>query len=274
MIEFKALFFAFGIFTIAFPLVNANQLHHNPTLLNDRMILKVASSTHDRSVIYDNLRQAYTVMFPLDSHDHSQQQFLEKLIHNINIEKSEDARENDERLCIENTNIKYFLKSLSLIEKEFEGSECRINFSHKFKSILSPTYNIHRLIHEESSDRIQKELELNLVEMLKKIPKLSGFTLNDFDNLNYDLQCLIGYQDLCQVKLKESVIEANVEKVVSIPPSCGFNKFDEAFSGQFSEYLVLNTPINGTFYCRPGRSATCKATIAESDNSHYKLFDD
>lgn len=244
----------------------------NPTLLNDKLILKVDSASHDRAVISDYLQEAYIKKYAKHQAEHLQ--LANDFISFLSIQEvNSEQRELNERNCIGNTRITYYLKSLHLIEKEYEASECRINLSNRYKSIVSPTEGIHETIHSKSNDKISQQLEYNLVEKLQSLPQLKKIDLYNFRELDYQLECLLEYQQLGQIKLKEKLIDATLEKIIEIPKDCGFNRFDDGFDGQFSELVNIFIPSNGTFVCKLGRSATCKSDIAHSSNTRYKLLD-
>lgn len=197
----------------------------------NHVILELTSSSHGRDVIYNELKSV-----------------------------------EEDRECIEKSRIKYYLESLSLGKDEHEASECRLNLSQRFNAIVTPEPQIHQLVHNETN-RLMMELETKLVDKIKTLPKMQSYEFYKFDDLNYGLQCSCGFQELCQVKLLENVVEAVIEKVVEVSPSCGLQ-----VKGRV-EKISMNVPLNGSFECQSGRSPTCKRTIAKITNAHYKIID-
>lgn len=197
----------------------------------DHVLLELTSSSHGRDVIYNELNSV-----------------------------------EEDRECIEKSRIKYYLKALSLGKDEHEASECRLNLSQRFHSIVTPEPQIHQLVHNETN-RLMMELETKLVSRMKTLPNMQSYEFYNFEDLNYGLQCSCGFQELCQVKLQENVVEAVIEKVVEVSPACG-----PRVKGRV-ERILLNIPLNGTFECQSGRSPTCKRTTAKTTNAHYKIID-
>ncbi|EMG46077.1 hypothetical protein G210_3693 [Candida maltosa Xu316] len=177
----------------------------------------------------------------------------------------------DMRTCIESSSIKYYIREIKLAERVFIASECRTNLNPRFQSILQPTNNIHNMILRDE-DGIDSQLKASLMDEFSSYHQFKDYKFNDFNNnLNYDLQCAIDYQQLMQVNFRETVIEVNLERKINVADACKFNKINPNFQGTSFDYVITYLPVNGTFYCHKGRSTTCNRTIAESRNARYKL---
>ncbi|KAK6455516.1 uncharacterized protein RJT20DRAFT_47708 [Scheffersomyces xylosifermentans] len=223
----------------------------------DKPILEITSRTHDRRLISQLLYKSYEEYLTLVSSNRSPMHVSNDKI-------------NSDRECIENTVIRYFLKDIKYITKQYEASECRINTNNKYKSVLQPTPNIHVLVHE-TSDTIQKQLETKIELELQKNDKFKDTKFYNFENLDYSIECLIGYQEIAQVKMEENDIEAMIEKIVEIPDACSFQKVKHDFDGKHYETIKIDLPLNGTLYCRRGRSSTCNRANSEYKNSRFKV---
>ncbi|CAI5757092.1 unnamed protein product [Candida verbasci] len=220
-------------------------------------ILKLSTKTHDKQIIIDALLD---VANKISSSSHDLTRF-QQLVNEHN------------RQCIENSKIVYHINTIKLGHKIFEASECRSNLNHKFQSILKPSDNIHNLILQSDSN-IDLQLKMNLVDEFINYEQFKEYKFNDFQNLNYDLICLIDYQQLMQVGLKQNVLEVNMERNVQVAPNCQFNMINPNFKGYMIDYeTTTNVPLNGTFFCHKGKSLTCNRAIAVSTGSRYKLPD-
>ncbi|EAZ62880.2 predicted protein, partial [Scheffersomyces stipitis CBS 6054] len=208
---------------------------YNHFSVDESPILRITSKNYDRHLISQALQKAYEDVFALTPNNHA-------LLH-----LSSNSKINTERECIEKTVISYYLRDLKFITKEFEASECRVNTNNKYKSILQPTSNIHHLFHS-SSDNIQIQLEASLMDEIQKSKTLGDIEFNQFDSLDYSLECLIGFQELAQVKMEETDIQTTLEKVIQIPAACGFQKIQSSFEGIHYETVKIDLPVNGTFY--------------------------
>lgn len=226
-------------------------------------IVRISSKKFDRLSIIKMLLQCYEKMFPA-ANGHAPMHL-----------GSGGWVVNDERSCIQDTEVSYYVKSIALNSKEYEASECRINLNQRYKAIVSPSLNIHEYIHMKD-DSVLAHVESTLIEKFATMPKLSEFKWYQLSDLNYKLQCLIDYQDIGQVKLKEDIVEVELERVFDIPHSCGFNRYqkNDQSSIRFTDTQTVQIPINGTFYCRNGRSSTCNRSKADFLYPHYKLFED
>ncbi|CAK9436231.1 uncharacterized protein LODBEIA_P07890 [Lodderomyces beijingensis] len=240
----------------------------------ERPIFKISSSTHQRALIGDMLQKVADKITNKPS----------------NLSKFRawstssgaggvkggggggQSRMADDKLCLDNSNIKYFIRTIKLTDQIYDASECRINLNPRMQSILQPTFNIHNLILRDN-DTIQTQLKYVLVDEFNRYKQFQDYKFNDFENLNYDLNCLIDYQELMQVEFKETVIEVGLERRIEVDPSCDFNRLNGKFTGTSVDYVSAFVPLNGTFFCKKGKSSSCNRQIAESKHSRYKLPD-
>ncbi|KAI3405667.1 hypothetical protein KGF56_001685 [Candida oxycetoniae] len=246
-------------------LVFANLPSHNP-LKEEIPIFKITAKTHDRNTISDFLQQVANKITNSPTN-------LSKFKAWSTSSNNGASLNNDaEKQCLEDSSIKYYIRSLTLTDQIYDASECRINMNPRMQSIIQPTYNVHNLILREN-DTIQTQLKYVLVDEFNRYEQFKDYKFNDFENLNYDITCLIDYQQLMQVEFRETLIEVGLERRVEIDNSCEFNKLNLQFTGTAIDYVTSHVPLNGTFFCRKGRSSTCNRSIAESKNARYKLPD-
>jgi hypothetical protein len=215
-------------------------------------ILTISSKTHDQSLIAKFLQETFESLGPTSQR-------------NLYIQR--------ERTCIVKTSIRYYLRNLEETNQEYEGSECRTNANQKFKSVLKARSNIHELVHGHK-DQTSLQLENILIQQFEHRQNLKDYSFYQFDDLDYNLECLLGYQDLMQVKLNETAIEATFERVIDVPDSCEFQQLFRDFSGQKRDQVAIKIPLHGNLYCRKGKTSTCTRTMAETRNSRFKLFFD
>lgn len=228
-----------------------------PWYHQEQPVLKISGNNYDKAVIYHQLQTAYENKYTLapDNHAH---------LYLGNLET--------ERQCIEHTVIKYYIKTLEFTNKEYEASECRINMNPQYQVVITPTIDLE-FLHNEP-DPVIPHLQSKIIEKVStlNIPRLSNIQFYDFGYLNYDLQCNIDYQDISQIKFDELNLKVTLQQIMTIPEQCGFDRIDKDFDGEFMQMVDLEVPINGTFYCKNGRSSTCKKAFAERSNPKYKLF--
>ncbi|RCK63825.1 hypothetical protein Cantr_10710 [Candida viswanathii] len=223
----------------------------------DKPILKVTTKTHDKTIMINTLQE---------------------VANNISVTTMKHPgitrwATTDMRQCTEGSNIKYYIRLIKLSDRSFIASECRTNINPRFQSILQPTHNVHNLILRDE-DAIDSQLKANLMDEFSGYLQFKSVKFNDFQkNMNYDLQCVIDYQQLMQVKFKETVVEVGLEKKIEVADDCHFNQINANFRGTSSDFVTTYLPVNGTFYCQKGKSPTCNRTIAETKNSRYKLPD-
>lgn len=222
---------------------------------NDRLVMKMTVATHDRKTIVDSLQAAYSLLFP----------------HGV-LASTHDVikRMDNQRQCLENTSVKYYLRSMKPATRQIQASECRLNLSRKFKAVLVPSFSVHETLSMHSET---KDLETRVIDIVQHDPQLH-LSFYHFDDLNYNLQCYLEHHEVGQVKLLLRVVETTLEKVVHVPPACGFTHVQPLFDGQYAEPVVFDIPMNGTFVCDFRRSDVCNAQSAETSNAHYKLGDD
>ncbi|CAH6719358.1 hypothetical protein CLIB1444_02S06656 [[Candida] jaroonii] len=231
-----------------------------PWFKQEQFLLKINSGNYDEHLIYQKLQQAYENMYALPNNHHAK-------LYLGDIDKFKQ--------CIVGTEIRYYIKSFEMVQKESEASECRINVNPEYEVIITPSENSEVILHE-TSDIISKHLENRIIEKfnLLQIPVFSAIEFYDFDNLNYDLQCSLDYQDIGQIKLVENDLRMTLHEIFDIPENCGFQRIDKEFTGEFKQIIVVDIPVNGTFVCHRGSSRTCKKSLAEFSNPKYKLFRD
>lgn len=203
-----------------------------------QLISEITSSSHGRAVVYHFLRAIGS------------------------IEQWKDSRE-----CTENSKASFYLVSVKLAEDDRVASECRLNLSQRFNAVVMPEEQVHQLVHS-NNDKVMTEIEQKLVEKFKTLPKLQDYGYYNFSSLDYSLECNCGFQQLCQVKLHETVLEATVEKSVEVASGCGTGN-----EGKITEVLLIKIPLNGTFVCHFGRSLTCQISTAKTTKARYKLID-
>lgn len=220
-------------------------------------MLKINSHNYNERLIYEKLQHAYESAYSLPS-THAKLYLGDPANY---------------RACLRETEIKYYIKNFDILERQFEASECRINLNNDYQAIISPTINYESFL-PETIDPVSKHLENKFIEKLDhfQIPFLNKIDFYSFYDLNYDLQCLIDYQEIGQVKFNQKFLRVSMEEIYEIPDSCGFQNIDKEFTGKFNELVQIDIPINGTFYCKNGRSSTCKKAAAEYNNPRYKLF--
>lgn len=229
-----------------------------PWYSQEHPLLKVNLAHYDKSIIYYKLQQAFKEKYPIPGN---------------NVAKLYLGDTTHETACLRGTEIIYFLKNIDTITKYYEASECRINMNSQYQVILSPTDNIQQYLHRVE-DPVMKSLELKLIEKFNQfhIPTLLNLEFYDFDHLNYEIECLIDYRDIAQIKMKEYNLQVEFQQVVKVPDECGFKKFDPNFDGTYASNIIVDIPINGTFVCRQGTTSTCKKSKAQYSNARYKLF--
>ncbi|KAI5966783.1 uncharacterized protein KGF55_000192 [Candida pseudojiufengensis] len=257
----------FSIILFIYFIIIANAVKPNPNpSYQDRPIFKITSKTHDKSIIIDFLQKVANKITVSPTN-------LSKFqIWSTSVSSSKISPTVQEQECIENTNVKYYIRSLKLTNRFYEASECRINLNPKMKSILQPTENIHNMILRDENV-IDTQLKYVLLDEFNRYEQFKEYKFNNFDVLNYDLNCLIDFQQLMQIEFKETVIEVNLEQRVEVHDSCGFLDINSNFMGTSIDYVFNYIPLNGTFFCRKGKSISCNRAIAESSNSRYKLPD-
>lgn len=170
-----------------------------------------------------------------------------------------------ERNCLDNVRVTYHLLGANYSQVEYPASECRINMSLKFRAVVLPAFNIHSIIH-----RHQDPIDVQLSTIILKLSAANGIPHKPlFDSLDLGHECVIEYQDLGQVMLVETVIQATLETSVTIPPQCMFGNPENQV---FLDTKVLNVPLNGTFTCKNGRSPTCNRIVADSSSPRYRIM--
>ncbi|RLV93365.1 hypothetical protein JA1_002502 [Spathaspora sp. JA1] len=222
----------------------------------EKPILKISTKTHNKQIVIQMLQEVADQITKSP----------------VNLARFQLWYGEDDRPCIEGSSIKYFIRKIELTDKNLEASECRINLNTNFQVVLQPTPHIH-LLFLSNKDAIDTQLHINLLDEFSLYSQFKEYKFNDFQNLNYDLQCIIDYQELMQVQFKETIIEVTLERRVDVSESCGFTQRNHQFPGYFTDDVKVQLPVNGTFYCHRGKSSSCNRAIAEYKNSRYKLPD-
>ncbi|KAI5902253.1 hypothetical protein K4G60_g1393 [Candida parapsilosis] len=232
------------------------------TTQEEHAIFKITSQTHDKQTIIGFLQDVANKIAESPSHLNRFHQWATSL--------TSSALSKEDKACLDNTVIKFYIRSLKLSEHTYEASECRINLNPKMQSILQPTPNIHNLLLRDN-DMLETQMKYVLMDEFSRYQQFKDYKFNDFQHLNYDLSCIIDYQQLMQVELMETVVEANLERKIKVDEACGLNALNQNFIGMSIDYITTHVPVNGTFYCKKGRSKTCNRAIADSANARYKL---
>lgn len=227
----------------------------NPIVISQSPFYKVTTATHDRSTVTSFLQQAYRSILG-DGNPLKASPELSLLTR--------------ERLCYEHTTILFYVKALNLVTKDDTALECRTNLNSKFSSVVRPIPNVHEQLFF-LSDALEKQLEEALIERFLYYPHLKNYQFSNFTGLDYDMECLAGYQELMQVRLKTQAIEAEVEQVIQVPPVCEFAMVKQNYEGESRLNLKLVLPMNSELYCRKGRTKSCNRISAEYKNSRYKV---
>ncbi|KAI5967652.1 hypothetical protein CANMA_001667 [Candida margitis] len=243
-----------------FALTSVLAFHHPPQ--EEHPIFKITSNTHDKTTIIGFLQDVANKIAVSPAQ-------LNRFYQGTNSLSSSSPTKEDKK-CLENTIIKFYIRSLKLTDHIYEASECRINLNPRMQSILQPTPNIHNLLLRDN-DMLDTQLKYVLMDEFNRYQQFKDYKFNDFQHLNYDLSCIIDYQELMQVELMETVVEANLERKVEVDEACGLSILNQNFIGTSIDYITTQVPINGTFYCKKGRSSTCNRAIADSSNARYRL---
>ncbi|CAK7897278.1 hypothetical protein CAAN3_03S05116 [[Candida] anglica] len=242
---YSKLFFYMVLFIFA-PIVGRETYR---TTLKNFEVLHVSTKSHHDSFVIQELSQAHDSLFPLAPYSAS-------------------------RKCISDSTITFHVHDIRLVYDELEASECRLNTNEKYLAIITPTPQIHLKIHEEfEPNLLHKEIEDNIIEKFSNFPALD-LPYYDFEHLNYDLECSISYFDIAQVKLRQLSLEVTLDKSLKIAKSCGFRIIDPEFRGALTSVEKIKIPINGTFHCVDGRTPTCKRSIAQVSQAHYRFKDE
>lgn len=221
-------------------------------------IFEVDIRTHGEKIIENILSNVYQNLIPLN-----QDKNAYTLLSNKNIDDKID--------CRLKTKVKYYLENLREKNQFIQASECRTNFNYKMKSILIPNKNIHIYAHE-SKDQIEKQIQYVIAKNFKSNKELSKYNFYSFKGVDYSFACLVGYRELMQIILNESVVEASIKVQVEVPESCGFHQVNKNFGNKIYHRMNISIPIDGTFFCLKGKSSSCNYSIAEINNPKYKLI--
>lgn len=231
--------------------------------LGQKPILKVSVRTHDQGLVTSMLYDAYSEAYKLK--EESNGNYITNFS-SLALQYSAD------KYCVENSAFRYYIKSFRVEQKEYPASQCALNLSPKFSSIVMPEPEFHKFVHG-TTDLLSFELETRAQRFILELESFD-FKFEQFDDLDYDLECIAGYYELMQVIYNEKVLTVNLEVQVSVPPECTFSKLNSDFDTTFDKSSrTLTIPMRGEFYCQSGSSVSCKKSMANTRNFRYKLYE-
>lgn len=231
--------------------------------LGQKPILRLSVKTHDREIIKSMLHDTYNEVYKLNP------QVSENYINNFS---SLALQYTADSFCVDNTVIRYYIKSFGVQFREYPASPCALNLNSRFSSVLLPTPDFHHTVHG-TSDLLSAELETRAERYILDLPSFD-FEFDQFDDLDYDLECDSGYRELMQVMFKEKVLTVNLQLEVSVPDHCTFSKLNPEYDTKFDKkFQEIHIPMTGEFYCHSGSSVSCKASMANTRNFRYRLFE-
>lgn len=235
--------------------------HSLPT--SERALLKLSAKTHDKRIISNMLFDAYSKAYFLNSDANP------NYIHNFD---SLALQYIGDSYCVDHTVIKYYVRSFSVGSKEYPASQCYHNTNPRFSSIILPLPDFHESVHG-STDLLSAEIETRLERYLLELDEFE-LSFNDFDDLDYGLECDSGYNELMQVMYRETVLNVNLQLLVTVPEHCTFAALNPKYQTSFDGGSVsVQLPMRGDFYCQPGSTVSCKRSIANTRNSRVKLYE-
>ncbi|OBA18023.1 hypothetical protein METBIDRAFT_47901 [Metschnikowia bicuspidata var. bicuspidata NRRL YB-4993] len=232
-------------------------------LVAQKPIHKVSTKTHDAKLVSTMLYGFYSEAYNL--RDNANQHYILNF-GSIALQYTSDP------YCVEKSNIRYFIKSFSLVHHEYPASPCSLNLNTRFAEVVEPSPSFHVSVHG-TLNRLSSELLQKSETYIKDLPDFD-FHFYDFTDLNYDLQCESGYHQLMQVIFQEKVLQVNLQVLVTVPEQCTFNKLNPEFLTVFeAAKAVVHIPLSGIFYCQSGKTASCKKTVANTKNPRLKLYE-
>lgn len=230
---------------------------------NQKPILKLSVRTHDRKLITSMLLDAYSEVYKLNS-----EAFLNYITNYNSLALQYTANE----YCLGSSAIRYYIKSFSIDHKDYAASECALNLNSHFSSIILPEHGFHTAVHE-IADPLTKELDAKTRQYILDLPTFD-FQFEQFDDLNYGLNCYSGYSELVQVMYKEKVLTVNFQMLVTVPDKCSFSALNPEFDTTYDKITrSIEIPMSGEFYCQTGPSVTCTNSMANTRNSRYQLYE-
>ncbi|QBM87967.1 hypothetical protein METSCH_B11810 [Metschnikowia aff. pulcherrima] len=232
-------------------------------IVAQKPIHKVSTKTHDPKMVSTMLYEFYSEAYNL--RDNANQNYIANF-GSIALQYTSDP------LCVNKSHIRYFIKSFSLVHHDYPASPCNLNLNTRFLEIVSPSADFHVSVHG-TVDRLSSELLQKSQTYIEELPDFD-FKFYHFDNLNYGLQCESGYHQLMQVIYQEKVLQVNLQVLVTVPEQCTFSKLNPEFLTVFeASKAVVHIPLTGEFYCQAGKTASCKKTVANTNNPRLKLYD-
>lgn len=226
-------------------------------------ILKVSTRTHDTDLVTSMLYDAYSEAYRMT--EDSNENYITSFS-SLALQYSAD------KYCVENSAFRYYIKSFTVEHMEYPSSQCALNLNTKFSSIILPEPEFHKFVHG-TPDLLSFELETRAQRYILELDSFD-FKFNQFDDLDYDLECSSAYYELMQVMYKEKVLTVNLEVHTSVPSSCTFAKLNPEFDTLFDKAsYTLHLPMTGEFFCKSGSSVSCKMSMANTRNARYKLYE-
>ncbi|WPK27487.1 hypothetical protein PUMCH_004876 [Australozyma saopauloensis] len=226
-------------------------------------ILRLTANSHDKSIVSSILFEAYSEAYLLNAH--AKANYITNF-HSLALQYTADD------YCVDKTSIRYYVKSFAVDTKSYPASQCALNLNSRFSSILLPEEDFHENVHG-TTDLLTYELEMRAELYILELPSFS-FEFNDFDDLNYDLECFSEYYELMQVMYQEKVLTVNLQLQVTVPDQCTFKKLNPEFDTNFDQlFQTVQLPMSGEFFCKSGTSVSCKMSMANTRNVRYKLFE-
>lgn len=232
------------------------------TPLANQAVHKVSIHDHPKDMVSSMLYNTYSEVFDLGKTPKA----LAKLnSQSIFLQLSRKLE------CLEQSLVRFFLKTVTLTQRNYQASECRINTSDRHFSVLRPTFNPLAILHgslESGHDELKHKTQL----YIESLP-IAQIGFYNYSALDYDFECLARQHELMQILYRETFLEAKLKKVVNVPEKCSFANVNPAFGTEYISEVTVEIPVNGTFECKLGTSPTCRKSIATSRNSRYKHFD-
>lgn len=231
--------------------------------IGQKPILRLSVKSHDREIVTSMLHDAYAEAYKLNT------RVSDNYITNYSSMALQYTADN---FCVDNTVIRYYIKSFGVKYREFPASPCALNLNSRFYTVILPEPDFHNTVHG-TVDLLSAELEVKAERYILELPGFD-FEFDQFDDLDYDLECNSGYRELMQVMYKEKVLTVNLQLDVSVPKHCTFSKLNPDYDNRFDKmYREIHIPISGEFFCQSGNSISCKASMANTRNFRYKLFE-
>lgn len=235
----------------------------NCLFLTQKPLHKISVKTHEESLVSSMLYAFYTDAYNRNAKPSS------SYIANYN---SIALQYTSDPYCVESSSIRYFIKSFTLGHNEYPASMCNLNLNNRFVSVVTPFPEFHETVRG-TLDQIPAELLSLSRAYIEDLPDFS-FQFYDFQNLNYDLECNNRYFELMQVMYLESVLEVNLQVLVTVPSKCSFKLLNADFDTIFDKGSTeVQIPVSGEFFCQAGKTPYCKKDNALKKNLNVRLFE-